>query len=471
MHNHTKIVATIADINCGVLFLRELFNAGLDVVRINTAHATEAGALKIITNVRKVSDKIAILIDTKGPEIRTTACEAKIPVKKGEKIIMSGNPNCRMAQGCVCVNYKGFVRDTPVGARIMIDDGHLELIVRDKNRKGLVCEVMNDGVIHGKKGVNLPGVRNHLPAVSDKDKKFIRFAVKHKVDFIGHSFVRNKKDVKEVQKLLDAKKNPIKIIAKIENQEGVENIDNILKHVYGVMVARGDLGIEVSEEKIPGIQKMLIKKCIQQKKPVIVATQMLHSMIKNPRPTRAEVSDVANAVYDGTDAIMLSGETAIGKYPVSSEKTMVRIAKEVEAVKLAEHELDIIPINNETSAFLAKAAVNATLTLPTRAIIADTQTGRTARYLAAFRGRTPVYIKCYDKMVMRLLALSYGVYPDFMKPRKTTDAFLSFALSPLLKSKRLRKKDRVLILAGSFGPSAGASYIEISTVKNLLRTD
>ena len=317
----TKIVATISDKRCEIGFLRELYEAGMNVVRLNTAHQTLDEAMKVVRNVRAVSDQIALLIDTKGPEVRT--CDIVVPVRvgKGEIIFMTGDRTL-VAEKLIHVSYEHFVRDVQIGDKILVDDGDVELIVRDKKENCLELEASNPGEIKDKKSINVPGVNMHLESLSDKDRKFIQFAMDNKLDFIAHSFVRNKQDVMEIQQILDEQHSNIKIIAKIENQEGVNHIDEILDHVYGVMVARGDLAIEIDAEKIPLIQRYIVNKCIESKKPVIIATQMLHTMIDHPRPTRAEVSDIANAVFSGTDAIMLSGETAYGDYPLEAVKVM-----------------------------------------------------------------------------------------------------------------------------------------------------
>ena len=329
------------------------------------------------------------------------------------------------------------------------------------------CEVSNNGVINGRKSVNIPSVHVKLPTLSEKDIDFIHFAIDQHLDFIAHSFVRNKEDVYAVQKILDSRDSDIKIIAKIENQDGVDNIDEILDHVYGIMIARGDLGVEIPQERIPVIQKMIINKCIARRKPVITATQMLHSMIHNPRPTRAEISDVANAVYDGTDAIMLSGETAYGDYAVEAVETMANIAHEIESATPPMKETPFLIINNEISAFLARAAVNASIELNTKAIIADTNKGRTIRALAAYRGNKIIFAQCYDKRVMRELTLSYGVVTNYTHMENTTEAFLFDALNELQKKHNLKKTDRVVVLAGNFGLSHGPSFIEVSTAENL----
>jgi pyruvate kinase len=326
----TKIVATISDKRCGKEFIKELYEEGMDVIRINSAHLNTEGALKIINNAREVSDKIAILLDTKGPEIRTTVCDAPIRLKKGSTILMSGDPDKTSSEQVIYVSYKSFSEDIPEGTAILIDDGELELKAARRNGEFLECLIENDGVLGSRKSVNLPGVKICLPSLTQKDKTFLKMAVENGVDFIAHSFVRSRQDVLDVQAILDEYKSDIRIIAKIENEEGVEHIDEILEAVYGIMVARGDLAIEIPYEKVPGIQRMIISKCIDSRKPVIVATQMLHSMITNPRPTRAEVSDIASAIYSQTDAIMLSGRTATGKYPVEAVKTMTKVALEVE---------------------------------------------------------------------------------------------------------------------------------------------
>ena len=310
----TKIVCSVSDRRCDVDFLRKLFFAGMNVVRMNTAHATQDGIRNIISNVRAVSPHIGILIDTKGPEVRTTDVKEKIAYKTGDVVKIFGRPEMDTTHDIINVNYKDFTRDVKVGDHILIDDGLLDMVVMDIVGPTVYATMQNDGVLGAHKSVNVPGEHIDLPALTEKDKRNILLAIDEDIDFIAHSFVRSAADVKAVQDILDEHHSDIKIIAKIENQEGVDNIDEIIDACYGIMVARGDLGIEVPIEKIPGIQRMIINKCVQKKKPVIVATQMLHTMIENPRPTRAEVTDIANAIYSNTDALMLSGETASGKH-------------------------------------------------------------------------------------------------------------------------------------------------------------
>jgi len=479
MRKKTKIVATISDFNCDVNFLQQLFDNGMNVVRINTAHASFDGAKKVIENVRKVSDKIALLVDTKGPEIRTRPLKSEIKVVEGQIIKFAGELPEDSSGNLVQVNYKNFVVDVPYGSKILIDDGALELLVIKKHTDYLECKVMNSGIIQGKKSVNIPKAHIHLPALTHKDIDFIHFAVEQKLDFIAHSFVRNKEDINAVQKVLDEKESLIKIIAKIENEEGVKNIEEILDVAYGVMVARGDLAIEISPEKLPGVQKRIVDMAIKKRRPVIIATQMLHSMIDSPRPTRAEVNDVANAIYDGTDAIMLSGETAYGKYPIEAVAMMKRIAKEVESsantfrsklkVKaLARKQLKISSQNDIVSAHLIKSAIDISEELEVKAIISDTTSGRNIRALAAYRSKHTIYAQCYDKQTMRKLALSYGVHVDFMEKPRTHEMFVKHALNNLIHKKAFKKDNLVTIIAGNYGRAAGVTYIKLTTVSNLL---
>ena len=461
----TKIVATISDKRCEIGFLRELYEAGMNVVRLNTAHQTLDEAMKVVRNVRAVSDQIALLIDTKGPEVRTCDIVVPVRVEKGEIIFMTGDRTL-VAEKLIHVSYEHFVRDVQIGDKILVDDGDVELIVRDKKENCLELEASNPGEIKDKKSINVPGVNMHLESLSDKDRKFIQFAMDNKLDFIAHSFVRNKQDVMEIQQILDEQHSNIKIIAKIENQEGVNHIDEILDHVYGVMVARGDLAIEIDAEKIPLIQRYIVNKCIESKKPVIIATQMLHTMIDHPRPTRAEVSDIANAVFSGTDAIMLSGETAYGDYPLEAVKVMSRVAEANESILPHDANRNLVRINNEITAALARVAVRMTTMLPIKAIVVDTNSGRTARYLSAFRGGLPVYARCYDEHVMRELALSFGVRPYFSVKPHSRDEFMRDIPQVLLQN-GYQPEDQILVIGGSFGHVRGASFLEVCKISDI----
>ena len=327
-NKQTKIICTIASNRCECDFIQKLYDAGMNVARLNTAHMTTAEADLLVANIRSVSDEIGILIDTKGPEVRTCEIEDGIEFITGDVILIGDKET---PENGFKVNYDDFCARIPVGCSILIDDGETQLTVTGKKNGLLICRAENNGIIKNRKSINVPGVELDLPSLTEKDADFIDWATRSNIEFIAHSFVRNRDDVMAIQSILNMRKSPIKIIAKIENREGVDNLESILDVAHSVMVARGDLGIEIPAEEVPVIQKLIIKTCIRRVKPVITATQMLHTMIDNPRATRAEVSDVANAIYDGTDALMLSGETAYGKYPIEAVTTMANIARNVEA--------------------------------------------------------------------------------------------------------------------------------------------
>jgi pyruvate kinase len=463
----TKIVATISDKNCSPSFIKDLYEAGMDCVRLNSAHSSLEGALEIIKNAREVSDKIAILIDTKGPEIRTTICDSPISLRKGARVTITGNGDEKSSEGTIFVTYPNFANDIPLGSGILLDDGEIGLTVEKRSGNSLICKIENDGLLGSRKSVNIPGIKINLPSLTPKDRIFIEMAAKNNVDFIAHSFVRSRQDVLDVQEVIDSHKSNMKIIAKIENQEGVENIDDILDSVYGIMVARGDLAIEIPYEKIPGIQKMIITKCIISRKPVIVATQMLHSMINNPRPTRAEVSDIASAIYTQTDAIMLSGETANGKYPVEAVKTMTKVALEVEKNKEKFLDIPFLNVTGEISAYLAKVAVKTAFRIGAKGIIADSLGGRTIRDMASYRGINLILAQCYSERTMREVALSYGVYASYQEKKKSVDEFIHIALKKLVTTHNLKADDIIVVLAGNFSGGSGFSFIEVGSVQYL----
>ena len=415
----TKIVATMSDFRCTEEFVKQLFDAGMDVVRVNSAHVSEDGATHIVETVHRVNPAIPIMIDTKGPEIRVTTIADEygnsINFRPGDRVAVRGSDGSDFTtRKVVYMNVPSIVSDIPVGARMLIADGELEIRVVGKNDTELDCEFVVGGAMRSRKSVNVPGVSIDLPSVTEKDRRFIEWAVKNDVDFIAHSFVRSAGDVHAVQEILDRYDSPIKIISKIENQQGIDNLDEIVEASYGVMVARGDLGVELPAEAIPNAQRRIVERCIAAKRPVIIATQMLYSMVRSPRPTRAEVSDVASAIYERVDAVMLSDETAMGDYPVEAVSTMSRVAREIE--KDETHftpmiDMNMVSVNHEITAQLARSAVRASTNLPIRYVVLDTATGRTGRYLAAFRGRCQVLAVCYTRHAQRILALSYGVVP------------------------------------------------------------
>ena len=464
----TKIVCSISDRRCSTEFLRKLFFAGMNVVRMNTAHATQEGMVQIINNVRAVSPHIGILIDTKGPEVRTTNVAEEIPYKTGEMVKIFGRPNMDTTHDIVNVSYTDITKDVHEGDDVLFDDGALDMKVISNEGPMLIARVMNDGKLGAHKSVNVPGEHIDLPALTEKDKRNILFAIDQNLDFIAHSFVRNANDVKAVQDILDEHHSDIKIISKIENQEGIDNIDEIIDASYGIMIARGDLGIEVPVEKIPGIQSMIIRKCVEKKKPVIVATQMLHTMIENPRPTRAEVTDIATAIFAGTDAIMLSGETASGKYPLEAVQTMSKIAEQAENDRRKVNDLNF-PLTSDCTLreFLAHAAIESTRRLGVAGIITDSETGQTARDIAAFRGPTPVLAICYKEKTQRWLNLSYGVIPIYQKEHVEQQFLFTAALRMLRQKGYINADDNIAYLSGSFGEGGGTNFLEINRVRDI----
>ena len=469
----TKIVATMSDFRCTEEFVKQLFDAGMDVVRVNSAHVSEDGATHIVETVHRVNPAIPIMIDTKGPEIRVTTIADEygnsINFRPGDRVAVRGSDGSDFTtRKVVYMNVPSIVSDIPVGARMLIADGELEIRVVGKNDTELDCEFVVGGAMRSRKSVNVPGVSIDLPSVTEKDRRFIEWAVKNDVDFIAHSFVRSARDIRAVQDILDAHGSNIKIISKIENQEGLDNIDEIIEASYGIMVARGDLGVELPAEVIPNTQRRIVEKCICAKRPVIIATQMLYSMVKSPRPTRAEVSDVASAIYERVDAVMLSDETAMGDFPVQSVETMARIAREIETHFKPMIDMDMVSVNHEITAQLARSAVRASTNLPIKYVVLDTKTGRTGRYLAAFRGRKTVMAVCYQLHAQRILALSYGVVP-ILRNQELSDRyhFLVDALEFLDQYRKLDDGDLMAIVGGSFGPDGGASYVEIANVQNI----
>lgn len=468
MQKFTKIVATVSDKRCDVDFIKSLADAGVNVVRMNSAHLDYDGFRKIVDNTRKANPALAIMMDTKGPEIRTTITVGDSPVifSKGDVVQIVGNPVGKTSKHEICLNYPGIAQVLSPDSRILIDDGELEFIVTSVDDGKVTAFAANDGKLGSRKSVNLPGISIDLPAITEKDKINIGIGVDLGVDFIAHSFVRSAADVKAVQSILKSLHADTKIISKIENQEGVDNFDEILRESYGIMVARGDLGIEVAPERIPSIQNSMVKRCIKAHKPVIVATQMLHTMIEHPRPTRAEISDIANAVYQRADAMMLSGETAYGMYPLEAVKTMASVAREVEAslyLKMPAQPL----LDSDITSFLAHEAVEAGAKVGVKAIFTDSFTGRSARIISSFRGDNPIYSICHNKSVYRWLALSFGVkaYYDETAEQWGFMRHSVKAVAQLVKEGSIDESERVAYMTGT---RQGARALEILTPRDIL---
>ncbi|MFE4704637.1 pyruvate kinase [Peribacillus simplex] len=453
----TKIVCTIGPASESIEKLVQLIEAGMNVARLNFSHGNHEEHAARIRNIREASEKagkqVAILLDTKGPEIRTNNMENdSIELVAGNEIIISMNEVLGTPEK-FSITYEGLLHDVHPGSKILLDDGliGLEVLKIDQVRKEIHTTILNSGTLKNKKGVNVPGVSVNLPGITEKDEQDILFGIEQGIDFIAASFVRRASDVLEVSELLQQNgAEHIQIIPKIENQEGVDRLDEILEVSDGLMVARGDLGVEIPAEEVPLVQKQMIKKCNNAGKPVITATQMLDSMQRNPRPTRAEASDVANAIFDGTDAIMLSGETAAGTYPVEAVQTMHNIASRAET---ALDYRDILSVrskvnrHNVTDA-IGQSVAHTALNLNAGAIITPTESGHTARMISKYRPKAPIIAVTSNDHVTRGLALVWGVYPQIGPKATTTDEMLQTAIDESLHSGLVSHGDLVVITAG-----------------------
>lgn len=464
----TKIVCTIGPASESIEKLTDLMKAGMNVSRLNFSHGDyeEHGAR--IANIRKAAEltgsNIAILLDTKGPEIRThNMKDGAIELKAGESIKVSMN-EVEGTTEMFSITYPGLIEDVHTGSRILLDDGLIGLEVTniDKINQIIETKILNTGILKNKKGVNVPGVSVNLPGITDKDRNDILFGIGQGIDFIAASFVRRAKDVLEIRQLLEENEaGHIHIIPKIENQEGVDNIDEILEVSDGLMVARGDLGVEIPAEEVPLVQKLLIKKCNSEGKPVITATQMLDSMQRNPRPTRAEASDVANAIFDGTDAIMLSGETAAGLYPVEAVQTMHNIASRAEEALNHKEILQARSRDAETNTTdaIGQSVAHTALNLAVSAIITPTVSGHSARMISKYRTKAPIVAVTSDAGVRRRLALVWGVYPQLGRTVKTIDEMMDNAVGESLNSGIVQHGDLVIITAGVPVAEAGTTNL------------
>jgi len=452
----TKIVCTIGPASESIEKLEELIGAGMNVCRLNFSHGShEEHGLRIKTireAAKKTGKTVAILLDTKGPEIRThDFVDGQAELKTGEEVVISTEQVLGTAEK-FSVTYAGLYDDVDPGSRILIDDGLIELEVIEKANGDIRTKVLNSGMVKNKKGVNVPNVSIKLPGITEKDIQDIVFGIEQGVDFIAASFVRKASDVLEIRELLEAHGTGyIQIIPKIENQEGIDNIDSILEVSDGLMVARGDMGVEIPPEEVPLVQKRLIKKCNVLGKPVITATQMLDSMQRNPRPTRAEASDVANAIFDGTDAIMLSGETAAGLYPVEAVKMMANIALRVE--KSLQYE-DMFQKRLKEQSYtitdaISQSVAHTALALDVAAIVAPTESGYTAKMISKYRPKSPIVAVTSNEQVRRRLALSWGVQAFMAEEKaKSTDEMLETAIQTAMDADMIGLGETVVITAG-----------------------
>ncbi len=443
---NAKIVGKIADNNAEPEFIKALFEKGVDVSWLNTAHQDEAATLEVMEKIRAVSTDVPILIDTKGPEIRTKNIEEPIEIKAGEEFVVTGDLSVT-GEKIVYAAYENLAGEVPVGSMILIDDGEFACEVKSIDGTKLICVAGNDGKIKNKKSINIPGVHIELPALSEKDKGFVHFCAKNDVDYITHSFVRGKKDIDEIKEILNQYDNhDVKIIAKIENREGFENIVEILENCEGLMVARGDLGVEVPFEEVPFMQKKMVEKAIEMGKISIVATQALHTMIENPRPTRAEVSDVANSILDGADSVSMSGETAYGKYPLEAVNAMARIMKNTEAYRGELNFTEARPLSTHPLHVVSESVVFTADASKAKAIVVPCDSAKIAQSLSVFRPDTPIFAFSSDKRAVRMLRMSYGVHSFFVEGSNETEL-----LKNGLKQIELGETDRIVVVTPENG--------------------
>ncbi|NLY66217.1 MAG: pyruvate kinase [Tissierellia bacterium] len=474
----TKIVCTIGPASEKEEVLRELILNGLNVARLNFSHGTYEEHKNRIETIKKIRNEldmpIAIMLDTKGPEIRLKK------FKEGT-VTLSDNDTFTLTtrdvigdETIVGISYEGLPQDVKVGSRILIDDGLIELEVREiVNGTDIICNVLNGGTLKDHKGVNVPNTSINLPAITEKDINDIKFGIENDVDFVAASFIRKADDVLEIRKVLeDNGGDHIEIISKIESQEAIDNIDEIIEASDGIMVARGDLGVEIDAEEIPLLQKQIVRKCNKAGKPVIIATQMLDSMIRNPRPTRAEVTDVANAILDGTDAIMLSGETAAGKYPIEAVKTMTSIAMRTERSREYLESLKSKRVLDDyisTTNAISRATCTTAEDLKATAIITATSSGYTSKAVSKFRPKAPIVAATTSEKVMRKLALVWGVYPVFSPKTESTDEVIDMSIHSAMVKGYVKEGDLIVITAGiPVGVSGTTNLIKVHTIGKIL---
>lgn len=452
----TKIICTLGPSTDDENILRSMMLAGMNVARFNFSHQTyeqHSARVEMIKKLRKeLNLPIAMLADTKGPEIRLRTFEnGEANLADGQKFTLTVKEDVVGNDQIASVTFKGLARDVKAGTRILIDDGLIELVVEKVRGDDIECTVIHGGVVKDRKGINVPNAEISLPFLSEQDCSDLKFAVDNGFDFVAASFSRSASDIMQMRGVLNSfGGQKMRIIAKIENSQGVENIDEILDAADGIMVARGDLGVEIPFEEIPVLQKKLIKKAYKANKQVVTATQMLESMIVNPRPTRAETTDVANAIYDGTSAIMLSGETAAGKHPITAVEYMARIAerteKDIDYTKRFFNSRPQSPCS--VSDAISHATCAAAIDVEAAAIITVTISGRTARRISAHRPNHPIFCCSPDEMVVRQMNMSWGVYPIYIPQAKSTDELLDLAVNAVKKTGALKDGDLAVVTSG-----------------------
>ncbi|KWZ95946.1 pyruvate kinase [Anaerococcus jeddahensis] len=473
----TKIVCTIGPASESPEVLEQLIKNGMNVARLNFSHGSHEEHLEKIKTIKKLRRKLnvplGLMLDTKGPEIRIGTFEEKEYFLKPDDIFTITTRDVVGNKNIVSVSYPGLPNDVEKGSIISVDDGLIQLeVVEIKDGTDIVCRVQNNGVISDHKGVNLPGRVTNLPAITPKDVDDIKFGIENGIDMIAASFIRKKEDIYDIRKVLeDHGGEDILILSKIESQEGVDNLDEIIEASDGIMVARGDLGVEIRTELIPLVQKEAIRKCNKAAKPVITATQMLDSMQRNPRPTRAETTDVANAIIDGTDCVMLSGETAAGKYPVEAVKTMRDICITTELSDDFEENIYQTEIDREitTTNAISKSTCTIASQLNAKAIITCTASGNTAKAVSKFRPRTNIIACTIDEKVARRLSVTWGVYPIIVETAHETDELIERAIVGALKENYVQEGDLTVLTAGiPLGVSGTSNLIKVHVIGDII---
>lgn len=465
----TKIICTLGPSTDSYDVLVKMVKEGMDVVRLNMAHGDYTISQKRIDLVKKVREDLnvplAIMVDIKGPEIRTGQVDHPFEVNVGDKLILTGQ-KIAAHDNIVPVNYENIAEDVKVGGHVLLNDGVLDLIITQIKDSNIYCDVLTPGVIGNHKNMHFPGAHINLPFIREKDINDLNFAIKNDVEFIACSFVSRGSEVQEVMEYVAKHHANISLVAKIENKEGIDNLDDILKYVDGVMVARGDLGVELPIEQIPVIQKQMIKKVHLAGKRVITATEMLETMTHNSRPTRAEVSDVANAVYDGTSCVMLSGETAVGDYPIEVVKTMARICEDVENnINYNKNFKKIDFVIENIADALSHSSVNAAIDLNATGIVVCTKSGKTAMMVSRFRPKMPIIAFVTNLKAYHQLAMSWGVYPFLMEEYYSTEELAIRAIDRAKQMPYIHKNDIIIVVAGIARQVDGSNLMRIEKIK------
>lgn len=447
----TKIICTIGPATDSFPMLEQLANAGMDVVRLNMSHGKHDASAEVIKSIRTLNRKrnspVAVLLDTQGPEIRTGDLARDLELKNGAKITISVRPDVDVEQSSIHINYDELIETVDVGDRITVDNGIINLEVLKKNDNGTMdCKVIDGGILKSKRHVNLPGIRVNLPAITKKDREDILFGIEQQVDFIALSFVREASDIRELKELMGDKAGKIKIIAKIEDQSGVENLEEILEEADGIMVARGDLGVEINVAELPKVQRRIVRLCAERGKRVIVATHLLESMIENPIPTRAEVTDVANAIYEEVDAVMLSGETTIGKYPIRCVEQLVEIAETTEAETGLGFSSNLVAETDKQN--LAISAVQLAESLNAKGIVVITRRGFMADFVTnCHPQKTRIYAFTNDSQTRRRLILNRNLTPFRTAFSSDPEKTLQTAFEVLTTRAGLNSGDKVVVVS------------------------